>query len=246
MRVALISDIHGNRVSLDAVLADMEREPIDEVICLGDVATLGPQPRETVTRLQDLDCHFIMGNHETDVLDITGMEQRQEAAPIVIEAVKWCADQLSDEQLNFLRSFRPTLELQLDVETTLLCFHGSSKSNTDIILATTPPDELDALLVGSTATILAGGHTHIPMLRRHHGQVMVNPGSVGEPLVQMPIRGLPYIFPWAEYAILSAEQGAVNVEFRRVPVDLHAIKQASASSTNPLNWADLWLSPDGL
>ena len=246
MRVALISDIHGNCVSLDVVLADLEREQVDELICLGDVATLGPQPREVISRLAELDCHFITGNHETDVLDIEGLEQRQDTSQIVIEAVKWCRQQLSDQQLDFLRSFRPTLELQLDGDVTLLCFHGSPKSNTDFILATTPPDELDSFLAGSRATILAGGHSHIPMLRRHHEMIIINPGSVGEPLEQMPFQGQPHVFPWAEYAIINAHNGNVSVELCRVPVDLHAIRQASMSSTNPMNWADLWLSPNQL
>jgi predicted phosphodiesterase len=72
LRVALTSEIHGNRISLDAVLADIEREQVDEPICLGDVTTLGPQPCEVVTWLHELDCRIILGNHETDVLGSGG------------------------------------------------------------------------------------------------------------------------------------------------------------------------------
>jgi predicted phosphodiesterase len=61
MRVALISDIHGNLVSLEAVLADIDREGVDQIVCLGDVAGLGPQPREILARLQALGCICIMG-----------------------------------------------------------------------------------------------------------------------------------------------------------------------------------------
>ena len=243
MRIALISDIHGNVISLDAVLAALENESIDEIVCLGDVATLGPQPRQVVDRLQALDCQLIMGNHETDVLDIAGMEQRQTQPQIVMESIKWCAQQLSDEQLDFLRTFHSKLDLQLDASTSLLCFHGSPQSNTDIILATTPADELDGLFAGTEATVLAGGHTHIPLLRRHHDRLIVNPGSVGEPLSQMPVSGGPGILPWAEYAVVSAERGAVRVDLRRVPVDVDAIEQACLNSTNPVNLADYWIWP---
>ena len=246
MRVALISDIHGNRVALDAVLADIEHQQVDELICLGDVATLGPQPLEVMDRLLELDAYFILGNHETDTLDNAAMERRGDTAQIVIDAVEWCTRQLSDDQLDFLRSFRPTLEFQLDGDTTMLCFHGSPHSNTDIILATTPPEEIDALFADIHAPVLVGGHTHIPMLRRHEGLLIVNPGSVGEPLERMPFTGLPRIMPWAEYAVITADHGAVNVELRRIPVDLAAIRAASMSSTNPMNWADLWFSPDEL
>lgn len=246
MRIALISDIHGNYVSLEAVLADIEAQQVDRIICLGDVATIGPQPIEVITRLQELECDFIAGNHETDVLNNAAMEQRPNVSPMVVETVKWCTQQLSEEQLDFLRSFQATLEIQLEKDTTLLCFHGSPHSNTDIILATTPADELETLLAGRKATILAGGHTHAPMIRRYKGTLLVNPGSVGEPLEQWPTPGTPRIVPWAEYATIDVKNGNIGVELRRVSVDVSAIRQASLSSTNPVSWADLWLSQDQL
>ena len=64
MRVALISDIHGNSVSLEAVLADIERENVDQIICLGDISTLGPKPVEVMDRIRDLGCECILGNHD--------------------------------------------------------------------------------------------------------------------------------------------------------------------------------------
>ncbi|MCL4877926.1 MAG: hypothetical protein KJ064_14815 [Anaerolineae bacterium] len=66
--------------------------------------SLGPQPCEVVTWLHELDCRIILGNHETDVLDSGGMEQRQDVPRIVIDAVKRCAQQLSDQQLQFTGS----------------------------------------------------------------------------------------------------------------------------------------------
>jgi predicted phosphodiesterase len=67
--LALISDIHGNAVALDAVLADLTRRGADEVICLGDVAAGGPQPREVIARLRELDCQAIRGNADGWLLD---------------------------------------------------------------------------------------------------------------------------------------------------------------------------------
>lgn len=243
MRVALISNIHGNLISLDAVPADIEREKADELVCLGDVATLGPQPRATVDRLRELDCHFIMGNHDVDVRDIPGTWRRDDHPPFIKEAIEWCAQELTQEQLVFIGSFQPTLELALDEATKLLCFHGSPQSTTDVILPTTPTDELDAHLVGHRAAVLAGGHTHVQMLRRHKGLLLVNSGSVGIPMDQRPPPEMPVLYPWAEYAIVSVQNGNINVELRRVAVDIQAIKQVSLSSDHPLQWADLWPSP---
>ena len=61
-RVAIISDIHGNGVALDAVLADIARDDVDNVICLGDLAAGGPQPDAVISRLRELDCQVVRGN----------------------------------------------------------------------------------------------------------------------------------------------------------------------------------------
>ncbi len=69
MRIALISDIHANEVALGAVLDDIERTGVDRVVCLGDVATLGPRPESVLDRIRQMDCPCIMGNHDAFLLD---------------------------------------------------------------------------------------------------------------------------------------------------------------------------------
>ncbi|MEO6600819.1 MAG: metallophosphoesterase family protein, partial [Polyangiaceae bacterium] len=69
MRVALISDLHGNELAFNAVLADIARQGVDQIICLGDVATLGPRPRDVLGRLAELRCVCILGNHDEFMLD---------------------------------------------------------------------------------------------------------------------------------------------------------------------------------
>ena len=241
MRVALISDIHGNFVALETVLDALEKDGYDQLVCLGDVATIGSQPFETVARLQELDCQFIRGNHETDLLNIPAMEQRKNVAPELLENAKWCAEQLTDNQLQFLDSFQSTIEIQLDERNTMLCFHGSPQSNTDIILAETPYEQLESYFEGYTAQLLVGGHTHVQMLRRHEHQLIINPGSVGEPLSRMPFHKLTRILLRAEYAIVQVHQGAINVELRHIPLDMQKIRQAAEASTNPFDWSDSWL-----
>jgi predicted phosphodiesterase len=162
---------------------------------------------------------------------------------VVAGAVKWCAEQLSKDDRDFLEGFKPTLRVDLGGGTWMLCFHGSPKSNTDVILAATPKEELEALLDGRQEAVLIGGHTHIPLLRRHKMQLVINPGSVGEPLLQMPPKDMPQIPPWAEYAVINAVNSAISVEHRRVPVSIDAMHKASAASKNPFNWAELWLRP---
>lgn len=112
----------------------------------------------------------------------------------------------------------------------------------DTILATTPATELDEMLAGHAATVMAGGHTHVQLLRQHKGVMIVNAGSVGWPLEQMPFEPPPRILPWAEYAIVHWVDGVLGVELRRVPVDLDAVKQATLASDMPYaaSWADEW------
>src|SRR5690348_16031247 len=68
MRIALVSDIHGNLVAFNAVHDDLAGERIDQIICLGDVAAFGPQPAEVVARLRDLGCPVVMGVTDTTLL----------------------------------------------------------------------------------------------------------------------------------------------------------------------------------
>ncbi|NIW96181.1 MAG: hypothetical protein GWN20_25895, partial [Phycisphaerae bacterium] len=69
MRLAIISDIHGNLIALEAVLAVLAQEEIDQMVCLGDVAATGPQPHETIARLRELNCPVVMGNTDDWLLN---------------------------------------------------------------------------------------------------------------------------------------------------------------------------------
>ncbi len=245
MRIALISDIHGNLISFEAVLDALEHESVDQIICLGDVATLGPQPRQVMERLIDLDIKIILGNHDTFLLK-PELSQTYMNLDWFADTINWCAEQLLPSDFDFLRTFMPLAEVSLEDGSTLLCFHGSPKSNIDNILATTPPDELDEMLSGHKATIMACGHTHVQMLRQHKGQTIINVGSVGMPFEMMPFTGEPRILPWAEYAFLNWTGGVVNIELRRVPVDVAAIRKAAFASGMPraADWVDNWIVPD--
>ena len=104
MRVALISDIHGNHVALDAVLADIDGAGVDQVICLGDVATLGPQPKEVVQKVRDLGCPCILGNHDAFLLD-TALVHGYTGESDIVRAVDWARSQLTEEDLDFVKTF---------------------------------------------------------------------------------------------------------------------------------------------
>jgi len=232
MRIALISDLHANVVALEAVLVDAACAGVDTILCLGDVATLGPQPAEILARLQELGCTNIRGNHDDFLLD-HALIHRYTEAEIVVQAVEWCQARTTDAQREFLTSFVPHVRLSLGDDLELLAFHGTPRSNMEDLLATTPADQLDAMLGDHRAAVMACGHTHIQMLRQHRGTLIVNPGSVGMPFAEF-VDGAPILMWHAEYAIVSASDGVVSVDLRRVPVDMAASQAALAASDNPL------------
>lgn len=229
MRLALISDIHGNAYALDAVLADIQGQAVDRLVCLGDAIQGGAQPVATVRRLRELGCPIIMGN--ADAWLLSGEETGTEPITSALETVRqWSLAQLSADDRAFIASFVPTLRLPLTEQYALLCFHGSPASFDDILLPTTPYATFLGYLQAYDARWFAGGHTHLQQVRRVGAGFFLNPGSVGRVYNNELPDGGAHREPWAEYAILTATGDAVSLEFRRVPLampELVAILRAS-------------------
>lgn len=238
MKTAIISDVHGNLVALEAALQDIEREQVDQIVCLGDVATTGPQPHETMERLRLVDCLVVMGNSDEWALNPGPLalhgDASEEDRRRATELELWSAKQLRRADLDYLRTFKPIIELSLgNDKEKLLCFHGSPKSNKDFIHATTPDEELERMTSGTIALILAGGHSHTQMIRRFRKMLIINPGSVGLPFEYLsqregfnPLR--------AEYAIVRYFGGEkVGIELRRVPFNKEALTRSVLNSGMP-------------
>jgi putative phosphoesterase len=233
MKIALISDLHGNQVALTAVLDSIRRDGADQIVCLGDVATLGVRPAWVLQTLRELGCLCIMGNHDEFLLEPEMLKGYNEA-PIIAQAVDWCRDRLGPDELAFVRGFRRKAELSLGEAGTLLVFHGSPRSHMEDLLATMPADQLDEALDGHVATVMAGGHTHVQMLRQHRGILLVNPGSVGMPFLEYVGGRAPRLMAHAEYALVEADGQGVNVRLHRVALDRAALRASVQDSDNPL------------
>ena len=210
MRIALIADIHANLVALEAVLADLEEQGADQIICLGDVAATGPQPRGVLQRLQALNCPVVLGNADAWLLNPQEYSGDDPFYRKIYELDQWAANQLSDDERDFLRTFHATVPVQADGQARLLCFHGSPRSNTDVITVETPAAELEQYQAGLQARLLAGGHTHTQMLRRCGEYTWINPGSVGL-CYERRSDGTDHNVPRAEYALVDWQAEAAAI-----------------------------------
>jgi predicted phosphodiesterase len=232
MRITIFSDIHGNYVALDAILADLRERPTDAMVCLGDAIQGGPQPAETVARLREIGCPIVMGN--ADAWLLTGEDSGAEAISERQIAVReWSLSRLSPEDRTFIAGFHPTIAVELGDAGKLLCFHGSPGSFDDVLLPATPEDDVRRLLGGHTARFLTGGHTHLQQVRRVGEAIFFNPGSVGLAYSHHQPEGDFHADPWAEYAILTVEGDSFGLEFRRVPFDVAALLRAYRESGRP-------------
>lgn len=201
MKVGLISDVHGNRVALEAVLEDMP--DVDALACAGDVVGYNPWPADCVDVMRARTVPTVLGNHDAAVVDRTGFRFNGMAQA----GVKHAIEHLEDDQLEWLASL-PEERLEFDGRVKLV--HGHPE-NPDRY---TYPEDFSPRLLGEE-DVLVLGHTHVQHAERYAEGIVVNPGSVGQPRDSDPRAG---------YAVLDLE--AMTVETRRVAYDIEAVQRA--------------------
>lgn len=179
MRVAAIYDIHGNLPALEAVLQEIRRAEVDQIVVGGDVLP-GPMPRETLERLLDLDVpvQFIRGNGDREALaERRGMES---GVPEPFrEVMQWSARQLDPEHERLLAGWPQTIRLGIPGLGEVLFCHATPRSDTEIFTRLTPEDRLLPVFEGLRASVIVCGHTHMQFDRTIGRARVVNAGSVG-------------------------------------------------------------------
>ncbi|OBV41300.1 metallophosphoesterase family protein [Janthinobacterium psychrotolerans] len=233
MRIAAISDIHGNLAALDAVLADIARRGVDVTVNLGDIVSGPLQPRETAARLMALALPTIRGNHERQLL-------ADPARMGVSDA--YARAQLLPEQLDWIAALPGTLRLRHDV----LLVHGTPASDLVYFLDTVTPqgsraatmDEVAQRAGDASAGLILCGHTHLPRsMALPDGRLIVNPGSAGlpayddeHPYAHVMENGTPH----ARYAIVEDDaQGRWQARFHQVDYDWETAAQLALDRGRP-------------
>jgi predicted phosphodiesterase len=236
MRLAALSDIHGNLPALEAVLTDIGRRGVDRIVNLGDLVSGPLWPRETAARLMPLALPTVRGNHE---------RQLSELAPAAMGASDAYAHaQLTPAQRRWLAALPPTLSLPH----ALLC-HGTPHDDLCWLLDELAPPRLraaDAQRVrerlgdAPQAALVLCGHSHLPRtLRLDDGRLLCNPGSVGLPAYAethpQPHR-VETGTPQARYAVLEYRDGQWQAQLHAVDYD-HAGAAAQAERNGQPHWA---------
>jgi len=210
VRVAALSDIHGNLPALEAVLVDVGREGVDTVVVAGDSVS-GPWPAEVFDRLADIGALVVRGN----------ADRPEEVMRHASDLDAWNEEHLDAARRAGVSESPLTLELEVEGLGAVLVCHATPESDEPIYTRITPDGDLADLFRGVTADVLVCGQTHMQYDRvLSSGLRVVNPGSVG-----MPYEGQPGAF----WAVLGP-----GVEFRSSEYDVHATVEAIRARGAPV------------
>ncbi len=255
VRLAFVSDIHGNLAALEAVIADMHGRGIDHVINLGDTLSGPLLPRETAQRLKTLPWLHVAGNHERQVLSLPPHRQSPSdaytSALLGPEDRDWIATHAPPCATDLHQGQRWADTLGAEVA---LC-HGSPRSDIEYLLETpvglearlATAEEIEERLDGRMAahiTLLACGHSHIARtVRLASGLLIINPGSVGlpaydddHPYPQSSYHRIENGSPDARYAMAEIQDGRWICQLLSVPYDHEAMAQL-ADQRGRSDWA---------
>jgi putative phosphoesterase len=207
MRLGVISDVHGNRVALEAVLDDLP--DVDRLVCAGDVVGYNPWPADCVAAMRDRSIPTVMGNHDRAVAGETPFRFNSMAAA----GVDYARERLDDDGLAWLADL-PSERAVAGGRVKLVHGHPDDPDRY------TYPEEFSARMLQGE-DLLVTGHTHVQGHRVFEDGVVMNPGSVGQPRDGDPKSG---------YAVVELSEGsggdAVTVEERRVAYDVDEVVTA--------------------
>ncbi|NWQ39592.1 metallophosphoesterase family protein [Bacillus sp. EB106-08-02-XG196] len=215
MKVAFISDIHGNAIALDAVLKDIEQQRIDKIYVLGDICYRGPEPKRSLDLVRSLHTEVIKGNaDEWVVRGVREGEVPEKALELMNLERQWIFEQLEPSDIDYLNSLPAQLNLRFE-DVGISAFHATPTSLFDIVLPNADDNEIESSLMhAQEAKVYVYAHIHKPYIRYLNGKVIMNIGSVG-----LPFDGLAK----ASYGLVEIEDGHLKTSIRRVSYELERV-----------------------
>lgn len=197
MKIAVISDVHGNKSALDKVLDDIKQKKADKIYCLGDIAMGGYDPNYTIDKLFELknkmndDFEIIQGNTDKLIVDYndTLYEKMLKANPLMAQALNLDVKIIDDDKKRLLSNLNIDKILTVNGAKIHLV-HGSPRKQDENIFPDTPSSEVEKMVETSPADVILCGHTHIPCgFSLNSGKTVVNAGSIGRSMTKdkMPV-----------------------------------------------------------
>ena len=214
IKVAIISDIHGNSVALEEVLKDAKNNNVDDFIFSGDLVNDLPFGNETLEIVKNTSDKVLKGNKEQYLIEYE--EEKYSWENIQFNNTRFMYNELTEENREYIKNLPHSITVEYD-GVKLLVAHGSPKSVEELLnqwnveLIQKYVDELDA-------DCLIFGHTHEKMWYEEiKGKLVINAGCAGVS---------PYYVGKAEYVILTIENGKIeNIDLRLVDYDIEKVKQ---------------------
>lgn len=222
MRIAVISDTHGNVLALDAVLADLDSSaPVDEIIMAGDFAFGGPFPAECIERIRERGLRAVRGNTDELIVEVAAagartaqqVEEGQRHVPAQVTIGRWAADRLASDQIDYLAALPLQITIPGPDGESLAIVHATPWSAHPAVGAGAPEVIARQMLGAAGSQALGYGHIHVQYQRRIDDRLLAAVGSVG-----LPFDGDRR----AAYAIFTNSGNGWAIEFRRVPYDVDA------------------------
>jgi putative phosphoesterase len=216
MKLAFISDIHGNALALEKVILHISMNHVDKIYVLGDISYRGPEPKRSIALIRSLKTEVIKGNADEWV--VRGL-RKDEVPDKVLDMMNrerdWTVDQLDQADIDYLENLPIALNAVIE-GITLHMFHATPESLFEMVLPYEDDELIKSKLMASKeeAQIYIYGHIHKPFIRYLNGKVIINTGSVG-----LPFDGLAM----ASYATVEIADGNIKTTIERVGYDVEKV-----------------------
>lgn len=203
MRLAIISDIHGNLYALMRVLEDIENEKADITICLGDLVGYGPHPNEVISLIRRKNILCLKGNYDASVVDGSYSYIRETATNSF--SLPWTVNELRAANKIYLESLPTNLTLEFNNKK-IKFVHGSPNAINEYLME--DASNTNSIMKNLQEDILVCAHTHIPSIANFEDKLFINDGSVGKPKIGTPD---------ATYCLLNIDDiGKVTAKIKHV------------------------------
>lgn len=213
MRIAILSDVHGNLYALKSVLKDIKNKNVDSIVCLGDLVGYGPFPNEVIKVIQGEDILNIIGNYDSAVVwnDIKYIQDNEMNKNF---ALPWSVNEVTEGNNKYLKRL-PDDIVMVDKGKVIKFVHGSNRAVNEYLKENSK--EAEESINEFKGNILVCGHTHIPYVKIYDNKMLINAGSIGKPKNGKPV---------STYCILEVEEDKQNVEFVEVEYDYEKMAKA--------------------